>query len=578
MNNSSDINSALSSTCCVCNTETLTSPEHLQQPELSQLTSLNRLSQNLETIFQSEDDFTFYSDAKIIVNESQQLPIHRCILSARSLFFKSLFSEARDEVVFQLKDLVKDYKVGYDSLVGILGYLYGGKVKPLPYTVCVCVDDECSHIGCRPAVDSMLEVLYASFIFQIPELVALYEGRLLGILDQVPADDILAVLSVAALMCDKACERLFAKCIDITVKSDMDTTTLEKALSPDIVKPIMDLRSEVEFSVPGSNVFPDKHVRRLHRALESDDVELVGLLLKEGRSTLDDAYALHYAIAYCDVKTTTKLLEFGLADVNLRNARGYAVLHVAAMRKEPKIIVSLLTKGAQPSALTSDGRTALQISKRLTRFVDYFRSTEEGEATPKDRLCIEILEQAEGRDLLLGEASTSRAMAGDDLRMSLLYLENRVTIARLLFPMEAKVAMDIAQVDGTLEFPVVVNPKNSPSRQNTSVELNESPFKNEEEYLNRMRALSRTVELGKRFFPRCSEVLDKIMDADDLSELANLDNDNADERLTKKQRYMELQESFAQAFSEDKEDIDRSAAMSPASSSSTCMRVARTGN
>ncbi|KAI7986245.1 BTB/POZ domain and ankyrin repeat-containing protein NPR1 [Camellia lanceoleosa] len=148
------------------------------------------------------------------------------------------------------------------------------------------------------------------------------------------------------------------------------------------------------------------------------------MLLKEGHTALDDAYALHYAVAYCDAKTTTELLDLVIADVNHKNPRGYTVLHVAAMRKEPKIIVSLLTKGAQPSDLTSDGRKALQISKRLTKAADYYKSTEEGKASPKDQLCIEILEQAKGRDPLLGEASVSLAMAGDDLRM---YLENRVS-------------------------------------------------------------------------------------------------------------------------------------------------------
>ncbi|KAF3777741.1 Regulatory protein [Nymphaea thermarum] len=55
--------------------------------------------------------------------------------------------------------------------------------------------------------------------------------------------------------------------------------------------------------------------------------------------TLDNAHALHYAIAYCDSKTTTELLDIELADVNLRNLRGYTGLHVAALRTEPKIIV-----------------------------------------------------------------------------------------------------------------------------------------------------------------------------------------------------------------------------------------------
>lgn len=232
-------------------------------------------------------------------------------------------------------------------------------------------------------------------------------------------------------MCGKACERLLERCIEIIVKSNVDVVTLDKALPQHTVKQIVVLRSEFDFDNPEGHVLPDKHVKRIHRALDSDDVELVRMLLKEGHTNLDDAHALHYAVAYCDAKTTTELLDLGLADVNCRNHRGYTVLHVAAMRREPKIIVSLLTKGARPSDLTGDGRKALQITKRLTRAVDYFKSTEEGKASPRDRLCIEILEQAERRAPLLGEASVSLAMAGDDLRMKLLYLENRGN--RLIF-------------------------------------------------------------------------------------------------------------------------------------------------
>lgn len=239
------------------------------------------------------------------------------------------------------------------------------------------------------------------------------------------------VLSVADI-CGKMCERLLARCSELIVKSDVDITTLEKALPQAIAKQIMDKRIELGLNRPENFSCPDKHVKRIHRALDSDDVELVRMLLKEGHTNLDEAYALHYAVAYCDAKLTTELLDLGLADVNHKNLRGYSVLHVAARRKDPKIIVSLLTKGAQPSDLTLDGRKALQISKRLTKAADYHKSAEEGNISSKDRLCIEILEQAERREPLLGEASLSLAMAGDDLRMKLLYLENRGILTNVL--------------------------------------------------------------------------------------------------------------------------------------------------
>ncbi|KAI3447151.1 hypothetical protein Pfo_003816 [Paulownia fortunei] len=564
---SNDVSGGSSSTCCAGTaTESSLSPDRLP-PDVS---ALKRLSDTLESILldtSSSPDFDFFADARIVAASGREIPVHRCILSARSLFFKNLFVNRERNAKLELKEVMKEYDVGYDALVTVLAYVYSGKVRVSPKDVCVCVDDECSHLACRPAVAFMVEVLYASFVFQINELVARFQRNLIDILDKATADDVLMVLSVANL-CGTVCESLLARSIEIVVKSDLDTITLDKALPHHLLKKINESRIELGLQSPESNIFPDKHIKRIHRALESDDVELVRMLLKEEHTNLDDAYALHYAVAYCDSKTTTELLDLAIADINHRNPRGYTVLHVAAMRKDPKIIVSLLTKGARPSDLTSDGRKALQISKRLTRDIDYHRSTE-GKATPKDRLCIEILEQAERRDPLLGEASVSLAMAGDDLRTKLLYLENRVALAKLLFPMEAKVAMDIAQVDGTSEFQLNGINNNMAGSRRTEVDLNEAPFKIKEEHLNRLRALSKTVELGKRFFPRCSAVLNKIMDRNDYPEIAQVGNDSLEDCPLKRQRRMEIEEVLSKAFTEDKEEFDRTINLSSSSSSSS---------
>ncbi|XP_059634811.1 BTB/POZ domain and ankyrin repeat-containing protein NPR1-like [Cornus florida] len=559
--------SGSSSICCAANTSETISPE-ISAPEIA---ALNRLSVNLESIFESSQDLDFFADAKIGVSDGREVAVHRCVLSARSPFFKNVFACKERGVNLELKELAKEFDVSFDALVSVLAYLYSGKVKPLPEGVCVCVDEECRHVACRPAVDFMVEVLYASFVFEISELVSLYERHLLDILNNIAADDILVVLSVANT-CSKVCERLLVRCIENIVRSDIDVVTMDKALPQHIVKQIVDSRMQIGLHEPESNSFPDKHVKRIHRALDSDDVKLVEMLLEEGHTTLDDAHALHYAVAYCDAKTTTELLDLSLADVNRRNPRGYTVLHVAALRKEPNILVSLLTKGAQPSDLTTDGRKALHISKRLTRAVDYFKSIGEGEDSPKERLCIEVLEQAE-RDPLLGEAAFSLAVAGEDLRMKLLYLENRVGLAKMLFPVEAKVAMDIAQVDGTSEFTIAgINSKNLAGN---GVDLNESFFKIKEEHLNRLRALSKTVQLGKRYFPRCSEVLNKIMDADDITELACVHNDTPEQRRLKRQRFMELQDVLSKAFTQDKEEYDRSNNISSSSSSTSIGGVKR---
>ena len=95
------------------------------------------------------------------------------------------------------------------------------------------------------------------------------------------------------------------------------------------------------------------------------------------------------------------------------------------MRKDPAIIVTLLTKGANPFDVMKDVQNALQISRRITRAIDYNNITKVGKETPKDRLCIEIFEQAVRRDPLLRDASLSLTLAGEDMHINLLYFENR---------------------------------------------------------------------------------------------------------------------------------------------------------
>ncbi|TXG54522.1 hypothetical protein EZV62_019778 [Acer yangbiense] len=62
------------------------------------------------------------------------------------------------------------------------------------------------------------------------------------------------------------------------------------------------------------------------------------------------------------------ILSIGLADLNLKNTRGHTVLlHVAARRKEPSILVALLINGACTSKTTLDWQTVVAICQKLTR-------------------------------------------------------------------------------------------------------------------------------------------------------------------------------------------------------------------
>ncbi|CAH8318183.1 unnamed protein product [Eruca vesicaria subsp. sativa] len=523
----------------------------LTKPEVS---AFQLLSDSLESLFDSPAE-TSYSDAKLVLSDDREVSFHRCILSARSPFFKAALAEAEKEqkstpVRLELKKLATGYDVGFDSVVAVLAYVYCGRVRPPPKGVSECADEGCCHVACRPAVDFMVEVLYLAFVFQIPELVTMYQRHLLDVVDKVIIEDTLVVLKLANI-CGNACKKLFDKCRDIIVKSNVDVVSLKKSLPEDIAKQVIAIRKELGLEVSE----PERHVSNIHKALESDDLALVDMLLTEGHTNLDDAYALHFAVAYCDVKTATDLIELKRADVNRRNQRGYTVLHVAAMRKEPTLIALLLTKGANASEMSLDGRTALLIAKQVTKAAECC-ILEKGKLSPKGGVCVEILKQPDSkREPFPEDVSPSLAVAAEELKIRLIDLENRVQMAQFFFPMEAQVAMDIAQVKGTSEFM-------------TAPDIYMGPFKFLEMHRSRLAALSRTVELGKRFFPRCSKVLDDIVYAEDLTILALIDEETPEQRQQKRKRYMEIHETLQMAFTKDNEEFKKSSLSTSSSSTS----------
>ncbi|KAL0798412.1 hypothetical protein Bca101_053587 [Brassica carinata] len=528
------------------------------------VSALQLLSNNLDSLFDSPE--SSYSDAKLILADDREVSFNRCILAARSPFFKNALAlaaaaaaekEQKSTAVaakLELKRIATDYEVGFDSVVAVMAYVYSGRVRPPPKGVSDCADEDCRHVSCLPAVDFMVEVLYLAFVFQIPELVTMYQRHLLDVVDKVIIEDTLVILKIANICGQEACKKLFDKCTEIIVKSNVDVVTLNKSLPQQIVKHVIDIRKELGFEVPE----PGKHVSNIHKALESHDLALVDMLLKEGYTSIDDAHALHFAVAYCDVKTATELLKLGLADVNRRNPRGYTVLHVAAMRKEPSLIAFLLTKGADASEMALDGRTALLIAKQVTKAAEYNCILEQGKDSPRGRLCVEILEQPEKLDPFPEDVSPSLALAADhELKIRLIDFENRVQMARLIFPKEAQLAMEIADTKGTSEFIVRLTPD-----QYTT------PFVFLEKHRSRLEALSKTVEYGKRFFPRCSALLDQIAHCEALGILAFVEKDTPENRLAKRQKYMEIQESLLMAFSKDNEELGKSSRSGSSSSTS----------
>uniref|UniRef100_A0A1J3FSL6 Regulatory protein NPR4 n=1 Tax=Noccaea caerulescens TaxID=107243 RepID=A0A1J3FSL6_NOCCA len=544
--------------------------------------NLVKLSSNLEQLLTNPD--CDYTDAEIIITgeEAQAVSVHRCILAARSKFFLELFkkdkeSSAKSETKpkYHMKDLLPYGNVGREAFIHFLSYIYTGKLKPYPIEVSTCVDTVCAHDSCRPAIDFAVELMYASHVFQIPELVSSFQRRLSNYVEKSLVEDVLPIL-LAAFHCDLT--QLLDQCIERVARSDLDRFCIEKELPLEASVKIKELRVKSVNIIP-EVVVVDKSLERtgkVLKALDSDDLELVKLLLTESDITLDQANGLHYAVAYSDPKVVAEVLALDMADVNFRNSRGYTVLHLAAMRREPLIIISLIGKGANTSDLTVDGRSAINICRRLTRPKDYYTKTAKGQEANKNRLCIDLLEREIRRNPLAsgGDTPTCSHSMPEDLQMRLLYLEKRVGLAQLFFPTEAKVAMDSANVEGTSEFTgVLVQPPSNGATGNLSqVDLNETPIMQTKRLLARMEALMKTVETGRRYFPSCSEVLDKYMDEymdEDIPDMSHPEKGSVKERRLKRMRYNELKNNVKKAYSKDKEaKIARSclSSSSPASS------------
>lgn len=548
--------------------------------------SLSKLSSNLEKLL-IDGEFADYTDAEIMV-EGVPVGVHRCILASRSQFFHELFKKGNPDSVkegkprYLMSELVPYGKVGREAFDVFLNYLYTGtgKLKASPQEISTCVDGNCAHDACPPAINYAVELMYASATFQMKELVLLVQRRLLNFVEKAYVEDVVPILMVA-FHCQL--NQLLSHCSQRVANSNLDDVAIEKELPYEVSKEVKLLRRKIQQEANESSMTEevvqgqDKRVSRIHRALDSDDVELVKLLLNESDITLDLAYALHYAVAYCDPKVVKEVLSLNLANINLSNTRGYTVLHVAARRKEPSVIVALLDRGASAVESTIDGQTAVAICRRLTRPKDYHENTKQGQETNKDQICIDVLEREMRRNSISGNMSTTTELVADDLHAKLDYFENRVAFARLLFPTEARLAMEMADAHSTSMYnPSGLSASRGSSGNLREVDLNETPSVRTKRLQARLQALIKTVEKGRRFFPHCSEVLDKFLDDEiDMPDVYVLEKGTLEEQSRKKMRFMELRDEVQKAFSKDMAENNRSV-LSPSSSSSSSPKEAVT--
>ncbi|CAO2167711.1 unnamed protein product [Urochloa humidicola] len=412
------------------------------------LKSLSMDYLNLLINGQAFSDVTFNVEGRLV-------HAHRCILAARSLFFRKFFcgaAAASDQAGAGPGALLLDHlsprspsggssassprsaaasaaapgavipvnSVSYEVFLLLLQFLYSGQVSLVPQKGEPrpgCGERGCWHTHCAAAVDLALDTLAAARSFGVEELALLTQKQLAGMVEKASIEDVMKVLMASR---KQDLHQLWSTCSHLVAKSGLPPEVLAKHLPIDVVAKIDELRlkssmsrrspfqlaahhghhhpHEASSGGSGGELVDDHHkIRRMRRALDSSDVELVKLMVMGEGLNLDEALALHYAVENCSREVVKALLELGAADVNHpAGPAGKTPLHVAAEMVCPDMVAVLLDHHADPNVRTVEGVTPLDILRTLTS--DFlFKGAVPGLAhiePNKLRLCLELVQSA----------------------------------------------------------------------------------------------------------------------------------------------------------------------------------------
>lgn len=234
------------------------------------------------------------------------------------------------------------------------------------------------------------------------------QKQLESIVEKASIEDVMKVL-IASRKQDM--HQLWTTCSHLVAKSGLPPEILAKHLPIDVVAKIEELR--FKSTLARRSLMSEQHhhhhqhdltadledqkIRRMRRALDSSDVELVKLMVMGEGLNLDEALALHYAVENCSREVVKALLELGAAEVNYpAGPAGKTPLHIAAEMVSPDMVAVLLDHHADPNVRTMEGITPLDVLRTLTS--DFlFKGAIPGltHIEPnKLRLCLELVQSA----------------------------------------------------------------------------------------------------------------------------------------------------------------------------------------
>ncbi|XP_038988220.1 BTB/POZ domain and ankyrin repeat-containing protein NPR5-like [Phoenix dactylifera] len=396
------------------------------------LKSLSMDYHNLLINGQAFSDVAFSVDGRLV-------HAHRCVLAARSLFFRRLFCGPDPPPGLNLLDphrqlelsprslpgptsgrvganagmVIPLNSVGYEAFLLLLQFLYSGQVSVVPpkhEPRPDCSERGCGHTHCTSAIDLALDTLAIAWSFGVEELALLIQKQLESMVERASIKDVMKVLMAAH---KQDMRQLWTTCSHLIADCGLPPEVLGKHLPIDIVAKIEELRLKpgrrsflTHDSLPTHHYFPaaptagpdDHHkIHRMRRALDSSDIELVKLMVMGEGLDLDNALAVHYAVQNCSREVVKALLELGAADVNCpAGPAGKTPLHIAAEMVNPDMVSVLLDHHADPNIRTIDGATPLDILRNMTS--DFlFKGAIPGLShiePNKLRLCLELVQSA----------------------------------------------------------------------------------------------------------------------------------------------------------------------------------------
>ncbi|CAL5423140.1 unnamed protein product [Camellia sinensis] len=363
-----------------------------------------------------------FSDVTFSV-EGRLVHAHRCILAARSLFFRKFFCGPDPSVDLaggsglsprglNPQQVIPVNSVGYEVFLLMLQFLYSGQVSIVPQKHEPrpnCGERGCWHTHCTSAVDLALDILSAARSFGVEQLALLTQKQLASIVEKASIEDVMKVLIASRR---QEMLQLWTTCSHLVAKSGLPPEVLARHLPIDVVAKIDELRLKSSLSrrslpphhqhhhhhdLSAVSEFEDQKIHRMRRALDSSDVELVKLMVMGEGLNLDEALALHYAVENCSREVVKALLELGAADVNYpAGPAGKSPLHVASEMVSPDLVAVLLDHHADPNVRTVDGITPLDMLRTLTS--DFLLKGAIPGLTHiepnKLRLCLELVQSA----------------------------------------------------------------------------------------------------------------------------------------------------------------------------------------